>query len=54
MRAPNLRKIGHFGFSRSVAREALLLMVINWLVAAAEKQMPSGRSIVDETIPQHE
>lgn len=32
---PNTRKIGHFGFFRSAARETLWPLVINWLVTAA-------------------
>ena len=41
VRRTNLRKIGHFGFFRSSAREKLWPVVTDWLVAAAEMGSPT-------------
>lgn len=38
VRTTRMRKIGHFGFFRSVGRDTLWPLAMNWLVAAAEKQ----------------
>lgn len=51
-RSTGLRKIGHFGFFRSAARESLWPVVIDWLVAAAGQGMPVPRSRSGVAMPQ--
>lgn len=49
-RSAGLRKIGHFGFFRTAARESLWPVAMDWLVAAAGDGTPAPRPFVSEAL----
>ena len=51
-RSTGLPKIGHFGFFRSAARDALWPVVMDWLVAAAGQGTSAPRPVSGEELPQ--
>jgi predicted alpha/beta hydrolase len=48
-----LRKVGHFGFFRTAARDALWPIVFDWLIQTAAERAPAGLPHSDEPISHH-